>query len=1706
MSDSTARPRFRSAIGKQGAWRTLLSHLLIVILPLLGLYVFYVQRQDDNEVDRGFRTLQEAGKRLENDLRALNAWRMPNSSFAFMRAIGLQQVDYEPLAADEEVRRWQQKQAQAAKAFLEKLADTDDRLRSDFINQLDNSDSTDGGCPFGKAKPNLNHAAVAGNGNYYSKDALQEAKLRAGRLLLKQQRFFCADPNQQSATQTQTDQDLAAQRAELDKLYQKFLQSCADQGSEEKQAICVADAVLQGRWLATGSRQQQVKFNQHRIAGLSYLNTLPEQHIDICKGLPNQDGAIAFESNSSGGAALSFPCESGKLVQAFAIKADARQLFLGITAGMQFDELLLADADGQLLFSPLMTAPPRLSGDRSGYQPFVEQADLVALQALLQEAARKERYELRQLNSLGEKTDPKNEPSASVKTPDGSTLLNVELGGQRHRVFIQPYRIAIPQLKSSASMFAPTVLGSTKDETDKSAATATIQPQTMLYLVGLRRHQPIKSVAPDTPFAATFILVLVAAIVLSVPFIKLHFLDHDDPLPRSLLPLLLLCLPGLAAGLILLGETVLLYRAEQDRLELLAKQTATQLRNSFTQELDQALQQLHKLAELDADKIKQNSTHPEWQAVCHDLSGNVSWAKSCPQFRLVEKAKAAATENPTLLLPAYQLPWLAAVSQADDKGSVKQRWFFREPVANRYGSSLTSREYYRHLRDGKADELGGALLRHEQTGQLFDLQRVINFTDGRNTTQLSIRKQQEDFGAGLLTAEMLDMTFLAPVLPAGFRYSVIDNGTGLVLFDSSSRRELTENFYNELADAKILRALIHRHASNSFSSNYHNRPSLLHVQPLPHGLPWTLLVHYDRTPEQQRLMAALRLAALAFVIYGLVLLVLIYWLPRLVSGRDLWRWPLGQHRLRFTWAWPQWRLRHAYVDYQFALGLQLLFCLLALFCVEMAGWQALLFCFGQTSLALGSGVLLLQCLHHRRPTPVDVVQRPLLTGAVLAATWLLMLLAVGWRWWALLLALLHLLWVGLVYLHESPQIRVRAPDVLHQPLQQRIQAMQNLARRALVLQRRCLWRDSRLSQSKYERRYLSCVLLLLLLIGVAPAHLFMKKSLQVQQQAKLHDDLLTLTEQLDRRGRALVTKTRLLEPTCSDHPNYLLAMPAPHDFGIAGASHWTVQAVAAPAAVPASASGLPPCLQPAAPSHARHHLHYRDVLAATPEASALQLRAERQTAVGRQTSAVRDESAAEPDIEPIPDLSTASDWFELLASLLPLDHWLGAASGLAPSNADWGNGWQRSSEQIQPDAITTSTNSSIRCMDAESSSDCVSLALPSIRYRYLHAVTDVSRASASLLFLLLVCAVIWLLARLTAVQYAGLHRSRARYLQPQRPARRPQHYVLMQPALTQQSWRQYADDHGYLCCSIRDTLPDSGTILLIGLEAELGDDTQRATLLNKLETALCDDSAARRICLISDCQPLSRLFQPEQYPNLLDDKPMSAYQQAQCARILASCEPIDRIEELPSTPLPSALTLPTDASGKHLVAGLIRRECALFEPELCWIEAELLEQHQRSLLNEDGVFRYVVKKAQFIYRHKWEQCSIPERLALYHLASGCDLNPATRAVGESLLSRGYIRAEPSLQIANRSFAEFVSNAETPLQFEQWAELRPHGLWHSIRVPILLLLVMLLGWIAWTAGSTFSTLTVIIGGVLGLMTQMMSGLSLLRSQFGQPSAK
>jgi hypothetical protein len=240
--------------------------------------------------------------------------------------------------------------------------------------------------------------------------------------------------------------------------------------------------------------------------------------------------------------------------------------------------------------------------------------------------------------------------------------------------------------------------------------------------------------------------------------------------------------------------------------------------------------------------------------------------------------------------------------------------------------NVARRAYYRAVRDG-------SLFKIAERGEPFFMGPEWSITDGRFYSFVSIRSLVTDISCGsaatappaatdggedgapdsyVAVAAVRLQSVNRPPLPGGYGFAVISR-EGRVLYHSDDRLSLRENFFDQLTEESVARAIVQANESGLFPTGYRETPHRVYLYRLAIGRQepagWKrfgptddgglyLAVFRDVSVERAIISRAFLNALLGPCLFLLALIVFGMWATGRISrhlgvGRDDWLWPHG---------------------------------------------------------------------------------------------------------------------------------------------------------------------------------------------------------------------------------------------------------------------------------------------------------------------------------------------------------------------------------------------------------------------------------------------------------------------------------------------------------------------------------------------------------------------------------------------------------------------------------------------------------------------------------------------------------------------------------------------------------------------------------------------------------------------------------------------
>lgn len=170
----------------------------------------------------------------------------------------------------------------------------------------------------------------------------------------------------------------------------------------------------------------------------------------------------------------------------------------------------------------------------------------------------------------------------------------------------------------------------------------------------------------------------------------------------------------------------------------------------------------------------------------------------------------------------------------------------------------------------------------------------------------------------------------------------------------------------------------------------------------------------------------------------------------------------------------------------------------------------------------------------------------------------------------------------------------------------------------------------------------------------------------------------------------------------------------------------------------------------------------------------------------------------------------------------------------------------------------------------------------------------------------------------------------------------------------------------------------------------------------------------------------------------------------------------------------------------------VERECA-GHGRLQGIGEALLERPDFPEYDTERLIRHIRELADGYYASLWNSLSKEEQALLAHLAQGSLVNPKSGRALSRLMARRLIVRDPYFRLMGRSFERFVVSTAKPEEIAAWERTGAISLWRQIRIPLLISLTFLTGFLLYTQRQALPT---VMAGLTALATIIPTLLKLL----------
>lgn len=739
-----------------------------------------------------------------------------------------------------------------------------------------------------------------------------------------------------------------------------------------------------------------------------------------------------------------------------------------------FDQILILNAQGLVVYRS--GQEDRISVDNdSGLPQQANRNDFARftdLSGLLAKAATDD--SILELN--------KNKSSSGKLTGSFSRVVEEPVGDMSHLFFLQPLRPSVGE---------------------QTNVTGASKPWHVIGVV--RKSQLLTDVSRVSLNAMAALLIVLLLMLLSTPLLKLRFATLTEPVSTAQVFLIgtSLILGTCIITLILLDMRA--YAGLKDRMDATAEQISLRMRAQFKEELHTSISE-NKKAFLDelgvsiagnktaaSDEPGESTARSKTPAPTTGTvlvrqqtssdSTEASTGEKCDRDNKSETLSNAGFQQNKLKIndikgktyPPFELAYLldAEGNQVGSQRTYRQE--FSESI------SVPKRQYFLHSRDGPLWQKSTS---DEASNEKFFLERIFTYDHGYWLTALSTPVTKNDpvdvpCAARVRVTLRVMQSFFATVLPPSFGFAVLEDASGEVIYHSDNSRSLLENFYVETDNNESLITAVHSRRHDEITGTYYGQGHRFYVAPLD-DTPWSLVVFYDKTLIRTLNFEILIGTVTAQIFYALIIF----------GGLLVFRWISLHKRWRFIWPRPAVLREYRYLALILLLGQGL-----AWLVVDNPDEKYNLYtlvAFPLFTLSLIS--YLLDQKHHLRSTTVSYhIKRSVTTIFLLAG-----ILAISFSSFRPEFNASHKVQVALLLLAVLLLVSVSR-------LLQKYVPEKNLPGQEKVVR---FW-------------YLTCAMLVLVLVSVWPTKLLFDDIFQLQADKLLRMSQHHVLQQVDRRRDAI---------------------------------------------------------------------------------------------------------------------------------------------------------------------------------------------------------------------------------------------------------------------------------------------------------------------------------------------------------------------------------------------------------------------------------------------------------------------------------------------------------------------------------------------------------------------------------------------------------
>ncbi|MBF8293922.1 MAG: hypothetical protein HW389_467 [Bacteroidetes bacterium] len=387
---------------------------------------------------------------------------------------------------------------------------------------------------------------------------------------------------------------------------------------------------------------------------------------------------------------------------------------------------------------------------------------------------------------------------------------------------------------------------------------------------GLVRNERFNRDSLAISYNVLIVFVLIAMMIaLCWPLLKLRFMSRVTRIRAvDVIFTVLAIMFGTSLVTIAFLDVLASYRL-RNQVDGQLRSLSDRLAANFASEIDSARTQLRVLSDRAKTEILENN-----------YVGNPKKTKN--SYSLFSRASVET-------YPFFdQVFWVDNSGEERIKETVKDKAYMTSLVP------VGDRDYFKNAVSGNLWDS-----RHDATGKdlSYYLQPLSSKTTGVFSVSMSMRLSLREGTAAVQGGDSLwvaamdfrPMSVVAPVMPAGFDFCIID-GSGNVLFHSNQDRNLQENFFDECDEPGVLRASVVARSAEYVITRYWGQAHRMYIRPIE-DLPFSLVTLHNEYQTRKVNLEIVTVALLLFFVYMIPFAIVVAIALLLPNDLTRWMWP-----------------------------------------------------------------------------------------------------------------------------------------------------------------------------------------------------------------------------------------------------------------------------------------------------------------------------------------------------------------------------------------------------------------------------------------------------------------------------------------------------------------------------------------------------------------------------------------------------------------------------------------------------------------------------------------------------------------------------------------------------------------------------------------------------------------------------------------------